>query len=221
VSRKPKSLVERLLTPHRPRTRRDPAEARARILTAAGKLLAERGPDAIGLKDVARACGVSHALVSHYFGKWERLVEEALREQAMRVQRELLAHVTSDPNATPEDWIEHFFEAIGDTLYGRLAVWALISGRADRPEFFMHHDRGMRDMVDALLARANLGIGPQLDRAEYEFAVLLTVSCAFGYLAGSRFMWESLGHAPSPERDRAFRKRYAQLLLDGLRARGI
>ena len=38
------------------------------IEVKAAEVLAELGPDRAGLKDVARRAGVSHGLVTHYFG---------------------------------------------------------------------------------------------------------------------------------------------------------
>ncbi len=64
------------------RTRRSPEEARAVILRAAESLLADRGPDGVGLKDVAVRAGVSHALVTHYFGTIDALIDAALEAHA-------------------------------------------------------------------------------------------------------------------------------------------
>jgi len=66
------------------RVRRDPEEARSVILDAAERVFAEKGPDAAGLKDVAAMAGVSHALVSHYFGSYDALVEETLARRTWR-----------------------------------------------------------------------------------------------------------------------------------------
>ncbi len=81
----------------RPRARRDPDEARALILGAAERLFGSRGPDAVGLKDVARAAGVSHALVSHYFGTYEGLVDAALERRAQKL-RERVAALLAEPS---------------------------------------------------------------------------------------------------------------------------
>lgn len=206
------------------RIRRDPALARRVILDAARELLAKKGPDAIGLKDVARQAGVSHALISHYFGTFDRLVEAALKEQADAVERELLARIagtgTSPQGAAaadgPEAWVERFFEALADPLYGRLAVWAIMSGRVDSRDFFARSDRGLRKVADAIEARAAAdGVPLASNREELEFALLLTVCSAFGYLIGGSLMWESLGHQPGPERDRWFRRKVAEALVAG------
>jgi AcrR family transcriptional regulator len=199
------------------RIRRDPAHARAVILDAARTLLAERGPDAVGLKDVARQAGVSHALVSHYFGTYDALVEAALKAQAAEVERELLARIMSGGDGEgPEAWIEKFFEALAHPLYGKLAVWSILSGRVQRKDFFAHSDQGLRRVAEAIEARAAAG-GLTLhgDHDDLEFALVLTLCASFGYLIGGALFWESLGRTPGPERDRWFRKKLAQALQAG------
>ncbi len=51
----------------------DERNARARIVAAALVLFAERGPDAVSLRDVAAAADVSQPLISHHFGSREGL----------------------------------------------------------------------------------------------------------------------------------------------------
>jgi AcrR family transcriptional regulator len=196
------------------RIRRDPAHARAVILDAARTLLAKKGPDAIGLKDVARQAGVSHALVSHYFGTFDRLVEAALKAQADTVEANLVARIASSGQGEgPKAWIDAFFAALADPLYGRLMVWALMSGRVGERDFFAHADRGLKRVADAIEARATAdGLALESSREELEFMLLLTVCSAFGYLIGGTILWESLGHAPGPERDQWFRNKLAEAL---------
>ena len=68
------------------RIRRTPKAARALILEAASGVLADLGPDRAGLKEVAAAAGVSHALVTHYFGTFSALVEEVLEVPLTHLQ---------------------------------------------------------------------------------------------------------------------------------------
>src|SRR3979409_326613 len=69
-----------------PRRRRSPELARQEILDAAQRVFAAAQPDQVGLKEVAREAGVSHALITHYFGTYAGLLEAALerRINAMR-----------------------------------------------------------------------------------------------------------------------------------------
>ena len=68
------ALVERVR-----RRRRSPEQAQEEILGAAARLFLAHGPEQVSLVDVAREVGVSHALVSHYFGTFEALVETVVR----------------------------------------------------------------------------------------------------------------------------------------------
>src|SRR6185503_1118148 len=69
------------------RRRRDPATARQELLDAAERVFAQRQPDRVGLKEVAREAGVSHALITHYFGTYAGLLEATL-ERRNRATRE-------------------------------------------------------------------------------------------------------------------------------------
>src|SRR5438105_1111177 len=73
------------------RVRRTPEDARALIMDATEGLFRTKLPDTVGLAAVARAAGVSHALVSHYYGTYEALVEAALERRVSRVREELVA----------------------------------------------------------------------------------------------------------------------------------
>jgi TetR/AcrR family transcriptional regulator, repressor for neighboring sulfatase len=193
--------------------RRSPEQARALILAAAERLLAERGPDAVGLKDVARAAGVSHALVSHYFGTYEGLVEKALQSHTTRIRRELLARMSEASEVGPRAWIDQLFAALGHPLYGRLSAWAMLSGRFDREDFFPRRDQGLREVADAVEARCQALLGGlPFSREDIEFVMLFVMAAAYGYSLGRPVLWASLAHEATPERDAWFRARLATLV---------
>ena len=63
------------------------------------------------MKDVARGAGVSHALVSHYFGTYDALVEAVLERRAEAIRRGGFADLvdpTGDiqPRGYPGDEVE-------------------------------------------------------------------------------------------------------------------
>ncbi len=198
------------------RARRSPEEAKALIVSAAAEVLAARGPDAVGLKDVARAAGVSHALVSHYFGTYEALVEAVMSWHQARIRSALFARMAASPEAGPEQWIEYVFEAIGDPLYGRLAAWAVLSGRVNAEGFFTRRERGLSMVVDVLMAR----FGPSAPdaRERIERLVLLALSASIGYVLGRNALWGALGHAATQARDDAYRAELATLLAPAVEA---
>lgn len=202
------------------RKRRSPEEARRQILEAAQTLLAEHGPDAIGLKEVAKAAGVSHALVSHYFGTYDALVEAALREHMNATRAETIAKIADAAHAGPREWVELCFEQLVHPLSGRLIAWAILSGRMDDEDFFPRRDQGMKLVADALEARARADLGEDAvpTREEIEHAMLLVLSSALGYSVARGVLWASLDRKPSAERDRRFREQFAAWFADAVPA---
>lgn len=193
--------------------RRTPEQARATILLAAEKLLAERGPDAVGLKDVAAAAGVSHGLVSHYFGTYEALVEQTLEKQATALRQKLLEQMAASSAEGPDAWIEALFSAISQPLYGRLAGWALLSGRLDRDDFFPRREQGLREIANAIEARYREHYKTlPFSRDDLEFFLMLVLAAAFGYSLGRPVLWASLARDASHERDAWFRRRLSAML---------
>lgn len=191
-----------------PRVRRSPDEARELILAAARTLLAERGPDAVGLKDVARVAGVSHGLVSHYFGTYGTLVEAVMSAHQASIRAELFARMAEHPDEGPEAWIEHGFEAMAHPLYGRLSVWAVMSGRTSSAGFFARREQGLRMFVDALEQR----LGPKVERERIERIVVVVLTSMLGYLMGRDVLWAALGREATVARDAAYRRELAALV---------
>ncbi len=55
---------------------------RAALVDAAARLLADVGPSALSVRDIARSAGVNHGQVHHYFGSKRALLEAAMRKLA-------------------------------------------------------------------------------------------------------------------------------------------
>jgi AcrR family transcriptional regulator len=209
--------------PTTPRTRRDPEEARGLILEAAERLFGERGPDAVGLKDVARAAGVSHALVSHYFGTYTALVDAVLERRAEAIRARVMA-LLAEPSVEmrPAVLLDRLWDAMASPAAVRLTAWALLSGRADSAEFFPRRVQGMRLIADALEARGAGGArGAPRSRDDIEFLVALSFVITLGYALGRTAARASLGKRANAEGDADFRARVIELfeLYLGRRAR--
>lgn len=192
------------------RVRRKPEEARAIILEAAKRVLAERGPDRAGLKDIAREAGVSHALVSHYFGTFDQLVEATLESHVLSVREGFLARIDDLSTTGPEAILEYYFEALGNPLYGRLAAWALLSGRLQAADFFPRRQKGMKVIADAIEER--FGADAPFSRDDLELMIIVVTCAGFGYAIGKDVFWESMGHEATPQRDRWLREHLARLI---------
>jgi AcrR family transcriptional regulator len=196
------------------RKRRSPEEARRTILAAAQKLLAEHGPDGMGLKEIAREAEVSHALVSHYFGTYESLVDAALADHLTSQRLDGVQRIMkSEPH--PSAWLDIAFEQLAHPLSGRLLVWAMLTGRLEREDFVVFRDRGLAQVVDLLAAYLSAS-GKKPDRDALERGVLIGFCAVIGYSLGRNALWGSLGKRASAEKDLAFRSQLATMLLAAL-----
>lgn len=109
----------------RPRGREQVESA---ILASARKLIAERGPSGVALRDIATDAGVNFGLLYHYFGTKEQLLNDvyarATENAAIRLGE-----------------VEHLDEALavlmtlGDGTTARLVAWAVLDG-IDPTELF-------------------------------------------------------------------------------------
>jgi AcrR family transcriptional regulator len=199
-----------------PRRRRDPETARAEILDAAERVLSASPPDAVGLKEVAAEAGVSHALVSHYFGTYTELVEEVLVRRIRTLRQEALEKL-ADPDTLVDQGalLETLFGALEDPLYVRLSLWSLAAERSSGHVYFPFRDQGMRIFTEAATARV-LRDRPDLDpaalRERVELALLIANATAYGYTVGKEAWLGALGREPSPAFDASLRRALGGML---------
>ncbi|WP_434391301.1 TetR/AcrR family transcriptional regulator [Melittangium boletus] len=194
--------------PTPPRRRRTPAEAREAILRAAEPLLVARGPDGVGLQAVARAAGVSHALVTHYFGTYEALVREVLVRRT-RLLTEALTRQAKGRDApfTASQLLERVVSVFQDPGLGRLLAWALLTGRAEHTP--LGQPGALKPVADALalqvgrIAEAQ-GLPPP-SRAAVEMTLLVGLCASQGYTLARPQLLSALGRSPGAEADAQFR----------------
>jgi AcrR family transcriptional regulator len=176
------------------RVRRDPEVAKALILDAAERVFADHGPDAVGLKDVAKRAGVSHALVSHYFGSYDRLVEETLARRTTRFREAALADLAGTDASGPDVLIDRLADIAADRTTIRLAAWALLTGRARRSDFFSARTRGLAAFVEVLGAR-RVALGLDAPSKEtLEFSVVATLTMVLGFGVAKEALLAGLGY---------------------------
>jgi AcrR family transcriptional regulator len=179
------------------RVRRDPEEARSVILDAAERVFAEKGPDAAGLKDVAAMAGVSHALVSHYFGSYDALVEETLARRIAKMREATLRDLALVESNAPDAILDRLAELATDRVTSRLAAWAMLTGRAGKSDFFSARTKGLARAVDAISTRrAALGLHVP-PREAIEFAVVATLTMVLGFGIAKEALLCGLGRATS------------------------
>lgn len=203
--------------PPKRRQRRTPEAARALILETAQRLIAERGPDGIGLKEVAQAAGISHALINHYFGSYEALVDETIREQVNRFRESLLSRMAATQNVSPAEWLRATLEQYTKPGVGRLLLWAMMTGRLSGPDAFPRKEQGLRKTADVLEARIRTLVGRMpLSRSELEVLIVIGLTSIWGYALGRDILWSGLGRKQSRELDELYQEKLASLLLGAL-----
>lgn len=192
------------------RRRRPPEAARGEILDAAERLLAAQAPDAVGLVDVAREAGVSHALVSHYFGTYVGVVDAVLERRRAAVRAVALARLAAVDALEPDALVDVLFEALSDRSFVRLSLWAMAVERPSASAALTMSSQGMRMLADGIAAR--LGDRRAATRRRIEQALVIGCSAAWGYVVARESWMAALGHAPSPAFDRGLRRALGEML---------
>ncbi len=192
------------------RRRRDPEEARGEILDAADRLLAERPPDLVGLADIARGAGVSHALVSHYFGTYVGVVDAVLERRRASVRARIVARIAKADLVDPDELVDAIFDALSDRTFVRLTLWALGAERPSASETFPLHAQGMRIVADAIAER--LGDPRAETRRRIEQAMVVAGSAALGYVVARPGWMAALGREPSAGFDRSVRRALGEMM---------
>ena len=192
------------------RKRRTPEEARRLIVDAARSILLRDGPGRVRLKEVAKAAGISHGLITHYFGTIEGLVEETFAGFVHEMRLQWVQKLTQDDMSLRKG-IEGFFESLSHPLYGRLVAWGLLTGRFERDDSPVMKDRGIELAVDAVQERVQQR-GGNVTREDLEYMFLFVMTSAIGYRLGRVMMWKGLGREPSAERDEEFRRRLTKMI---------
>ncbi len=202
-----------------PRRRRSPELARREILDAAERVFARHQPDQVGLKEVAREAGVSHALITHYFGTYAGLLEATLQRRTRAVREAAIARLR-EPEALsrPADLLELLFRTLQDPVHLRLMRWMLASERPAASHAFALQERGLAVLADQV-ARA---LGPEPSPAllrDVEITLLTAVSAAYGYALAKHTLAPALGREPSRELDDEVRHTLAAMVQAQIRPR--
>jgi len=187
--------------PPPPRRRRDPETARAEILDAAEQVLASHPPAAVGLKEVAEAAGVSHGLVSHYFGTYADLVEEVLLRRHRAIRQAALARLGDPAQAVldEEGLLDALFRALDDPLYVRLSLWSLAAERPSGRTSLLFREQGMRvfsEAATAYLRRARPDLDPEALRERMELTLVIANAAAYGFTIARDAWMGALGREP-------------------------
>lgn len=132
----------------RPR-RRTAEETRRAILDAARRRLAEGGPEAIRLQQIARDVGISHPAVLHHFGSRDGLTQALAQDAQDRLSAAVLEALPGADDDVPiQKLLESIFAAWGDSGHARLMAWRGLQLDAPRAE---HSEQAMiKTLCDAV-----------------------------------------------------------------------
>jgi AcrR family transcriptional regulator len=194
----------------RPRRRLEATEARRRILDAAEKRLAEGGPEAIRLQELAGDLGISHPAILHHFGSREGLLG-ALEVRAIeQLRRDLLERRRG---SVGED-LERVFATLSGEGHARLLAWRVLrAGRAPVRE----DAKLLRELADAFHAErveeARHGGRSAPSHEDTVFGVRLATVAMFGEALLGPLLTASAGLGDDARASRRFR-RWLGALLD-------
>jgi AcrR family transcriptional regulator len=192
--------------------RRTPEQARTELLDAAERLFVDHYPDDVGLKDVAREAGVSHALITHYFGTYAGLVEATLERRIRALRERVLGKLASTGVlAQPVELLGLLFEALADPVHQKLLKWMVASDSAVALQTFAMKDQGMGVIAQKVARELAANPSPQMIEV-LELAILTAVSAAYGYMLNKTALTAALGRVPSPELDDKVRQTLAVML---------
>jgi len=127
------------------RTRLDPQESRAQALSAARRILLERGPHALTLKAVGAEIGRTHANLLHHFGSAAGLQGELAKSIADSVNGRI-ADAVERARAGETDArviVDQCFDAFGKEGAGALAAWMILTGNRDALNPILDSIRGL------------------------------------------------------------------------------
>jgi len=184
------------------RRRRDPATARQELLDAAERVFAGFQPDQVGLKDIAREAGVSHALITHYFGTYAGLVEATL-ERRVRAMRERMME-------RPAELLGMLFSALEDPVHLRLMKW-MVANERPGVHVLALQEHGVQ-LIARQVAEALVPDPPPAMLATIELTLATAVAAAFGWAMSKAPIAGAMGRPMSPALQDAMRTTLAGMV---------
>lgn len=198
------------------RRRRSPEQAREEILDAAERVYADLQPDLAGLKDIAREAGVSHALVTHYFGTYAGLVEAALERRIRALRETVLGQLREGGMQRPAQMLAILFRALADPIHLRLTRWIMASERPGSVTAFALRDQGLKRIAH-LVATTIDPDAPAAAIVQVENALLVAVSAAYGFAIGQDALAASVGRQSNNQLDADVQRTLVAMLEGHLR----
>jgi AcrR family transcriptional regulator len=165
----------------------------------------------VGLRDVAAEAGVSHGLITHYFGTYDALVEAVFARRTEGVAAEVARRFSGAlPTDTPSDLLRVVLQTASDPVQLRLVWWAIFSGRFEASDFFAVQQQGLRRVADAIHAASERHAAAQggepLKREDVDASLLVVLGAIYAYGFGRKPFLAALGWPFEPASDERFRE---------------
>lgn len=184
--------------------RADAARNRERIIEAAAEVFAERGLD-VSTAEIAEHAGVGEATLFRRFPTKDDLID-AILERKMAESIDLMADYAADPD--PARGIERFFvEMIGHKLQTDQGFYEAAGQRCMTNPAFEALRKQSLEMIGVLLRRAQEAGAVRDDLEPQDLSFLLMAAAA-------------PLRSPLPGLREDLFKRYARVILDGMRPEG-
>jgi AcrR family transcriptional regulator len=207
-------------SPPPPRRRRTAEEARHEILAAAQRRLADGGPEAVRLQDIARDLGIAHPTILHHFASREGLLVALARSAIGALNDDILRAITA-PHPGTTAVLDRIFETLGESGHARLLAWTAMSERTPRRE--AGAPPSLRMLTDALHRRlitdAEAAGHTPPPRDDVVFAVRLVAAAMLGDALMGDVLNRLSGHADGSAHQRRFRRWLGELLEQKLATR--
>lgn len=200
------------------RRRRSPELARTELLDAAERVFTTHAPDAVGLKEIAREAGVSHALITHYFGTYAGLIEATLQRR-LNALRETMVLRLRDAGvlSRPEELLAILFRTFDDPVHLRLMKWMVGTERPGAAHALAMQHQGLHLVAQQVANALHPGASPaQIERTE--LALMTSVSAALGYAVAKYALAGAAGRQVSDALDAQVQATLAGMLRTYLAA---
>ena len=198
------------------RIRRKPEEAREHILSAATTMMGTYGPDGVGLESIAKSAGVSHALITHYFGTYSALTREVMKRQNERIRARLLTAMFGKPPTDIDAWIHAYADAVSDPLSARMMAWSALFGSDEQRSLV---DQEFLKAITNTLYDNSAQVGANYAGKETEArerimrAVIFSISATLGLSLAAPVLAAGVGLADSAEATARVRAYIARIAL--------
>ena len=181
----------------KPRIRRSPEDARSHILDAADAVFAEQLPDAVGLREIAAAAGVSHGLVTHYFATYEGLVAAVIARRVDAARTAAFSHLAQTTFTADEaPLLSVLVDLLEDRTLIRLIVWSLLTGRGAE---IVGTPGQLGRLIDGMAARS-AAVGKPIPRERVELAAMIALSTVAGWAVLGDTLDRALGRTAPVDR---------------------